>query len=60
MCEPYVGQKIIINLKAPYFNGEPAVIAYIGDKGVSVYLSSDAYSDFDECIPLNYGEWDED
>ena len=50
----YVGMKVIIDKSAPYFQGEEAGIAYIGEDGVSVYLLK---SDFDECIPLNWGEF---
>lgn len=55
MCS--IGKVIVINSHAPYFNHEKAGIAYIGDKGVSAYLTN---VDFDECITLEYGEFDFD
>lgn len=52
----YFGQLIVINNKAPYFKGHKARVAYIGTGGVSVYLVD---SDFDECIVIKYGEYDD-
>jgi len=51
----FVGQKVKLNANAPYFNGKYAGIAYIGTEGVSVYLLD---SDFDECLPINWNEYD--
>jgi len=51
----YVGQHVRIKLNAPLFPGTPAVIAYIGTCGVSVYLID---HEFDECVPLEDGEWE--
>ncbi len=50
-----VGQRVVINKSAPYFQGHEASIAYVGTGGVSVYLTD---SEFDECIPLKYGEFE--
>jgi hypothetical protein len=54
---PYVGQSVLINQHAPYFNGERARVAYVGIGGVSVYLEDDFI--IDDCVCLNNGEWDE-
>lgn len=51
-----VGQRVRINEKAPYFVGALASVAYVGSDGISVYLID---SEFDECVKLNLGEWDE-
>lgn len=53
---PRFGQLITINATAPYFVGEKAHIAYIGDEGVSVYLKNHI---IDDCIVFKYGEYDE-
>lgn len=54
--EVHVGQRVLINDKAPYFNGALASVAYIGSDGISVYLID---SEIDECISLSLGEWSE-
>lgn len=48
---------IVINDDAPLFPGYRAVVAYIGEAGVSVYLRD---STFDECVPLNWDEFEVD
>ncbi len=52
---PYFGMLIRIKDNCPFFSGAKATIAYIGDKGISVYLKD---NDFDECIPLDNDEWE--
>lgn len=52
---PKFGQLVRINNKSPYFKGKLARVAYVGYKGISVYLEE---GDFDECIPLDDGEYD--
>lgn len=53
--QPSFGMLIRIKENAPYFCGEKARIAYIGEDGISVYLTE---SKFDDCIPLNNDEWE--
>lgn len=50
-----IGDRVLINDKAPFFKQEEAAIAYIGTEGISVYLIN---SKFDDCIPLKDGEYD--
>lgn len=53
----FFGQRIRINENSGVgFSGEIGYVAYIGDKGVSVYLAD---NNFDECIPLNWNEFDD-
>lgn len=50
----YVGMRVRLTKKAPFFHGKEAVVAYVGTGGVSVYLVDD---DFDECIGLYDGQF---
>ena len=52
----HVGKKVKIKQDAPLFGGYTAFIAYIGTDGISAYLEDDK---FDDCVPLNFGEFEE-
>jgi hypothetical protein len=51
----HFGEIVKINGNAPYFKGQLAAIAYIGEKGISAYLIDNS---FDECIVLKNSEFD--
>jgi len=55
MVDIYVGMRVRINENHKWLKGEYAHVAYIGSKGISVYLEN---SILDECIPLYNNEWD--
>lgn len=52
-----VFDRVRIKADAPLFSGERATVAYVGTSGISVYLGD---SKFDDCIPLNDGEYELD
>jgi hypothetical protein len=53
---PRVGQRVLINATSPFFPGKEAIVAYVGDTGISVYLVDDDLPD--DCLPLEDSEWE--
>ena len=52
------GQKVRILPCAPYCNNELAIVAYVGDEGVTVYLESRDHLFSEACIRLEDGEFE--
>jgi len=52
---PWPGMRVRIRKTSKLFPGKDAVIAYVGNSGVSVYLTDDEFYD---CVPLNNDEWE--
>ena len=56
-AQAYPCLRVRIKANSKLFPGVKAVVAYVGDGGVSVYLVDHA---FDDCVPLDNNEWEVD